>query len=105
MAKQYRHKVIRLPPCYCHFNFIDLIWPQIKGHVARNNKKFNITEITKLTAEAIEQVMESNWKKVVNHTCTVISESWEDEGILEKAIEMMTFSLNSSSDSSVFIKQ
>ena len=27
-----------------------------------------LIEITKLTVEAIEQIMESNWKKVVDHS-------------------------------------
>ena len=42
IAKEYRYRVIRLPPYHCHFNTIELIWAQIKGHVARINKKFNI---------------------------------------------------------------
>ena len=73
MTKEYGHKVIRLPPYHCHFNSIELIWAQIEGRVARNNKKFSITEITKMTVKAIEQSTESNWKKVVDHTCKAVS--------------------------------
>ena len=47
--------------------------------------------------EAIEQITESNWKKVVG---PVSSEAQEDKGILEEAVEFSgDVSLNNASDS------
>lgn len=100
MAKESGHRVIRLPPYHCHFNSIELIWAQIKGYVARNNKKFNITEVTSLTNEALEKVTKSEWRKVVNHTKQVISDAFVNEGILEEAVEDMIIYINNDSDDS-----
>lgn len=68
--------------------------------MARNNKKFNITEVTSLTNEALEKVTESEWRKVVNHTKKVISDACVNEGILEQAVEEMIISINNDSDDS-----
>ena len=42
VAKQAGHTVVRLPPYHSHFNPIELIWAQLKGHVAKFNKSFKI---------------------------------------------------------------
>ena len=64
MAKEYGHKVIRLPLHHCHLNSIELIWTQIKKNVARSNKKFNITKITKLTVEASKRLRKATGRKL-----------------------------------------
>jgi len=93
MAKSRGHRIIRIPPYHCHFNTIELIWAQIKGYVAERNKKFTITEIKKLTHEAMENVTGSDWEKAVKHTKTVIERAWENEGIMEEAVERVIINL------------
>lgn len=68
LAKERGHTVIHLPLYHCHFNPIELIWAQIKGHVANNNKKFTMTEVTRLTNEGILLTTAEEWGKVVSHT-------------------------------------
>lgn len=101
LAKEKGHKIIRLPPYHCHFNPIELIWAQVKGFVARNNKTFTISEIKDLTRKAIENIGRSEWKNVVDHTKKVILESWQNEGLVEEAVNEMVISVNTGeSDSS-----
>jgi transposase len=38
IAKKYGHTVLRLPPYYCIFNPIELIWGQLKRRIRRKNK-------------------------------------------------------------------
>ncbi|PSN56834.1 hypothetical protein C0J52_08287 [Blattella germanica] len=54
MAKEQGKLVIRLPPYHCELNPIELIWAQVKGYVARNNKTFNIKDVKRLLAEAVQ---------------------------------------------------
>lgn len=89
LAENAGHKVVRLPPYHCHFNSIELIWAQVKGYVARNNKLFTITETKRLTMEAIDRVSSAEWKKVVEHVKKVIDEAWDKEGIMEQDVEQM----------------
>lgn len=100
IAKKHGHRVLRLPPYHCHLNSIELIWAQIKGYVARNNKMFNMTEIIRLTKEALQNVTESDWKKVVDHTKKIILEAWTNEGLMENSVEQMIINVNDEGDSS-----
>lgn len=99
LAREKGHVIIRLPPYHCHFNPIELVWAQVKGHVARENKKFNLTEITRLTDEGLELVTADEWKKVVAHTKKVIEEAWNQEGLMEDAVERLIIT-NAGGDSS-----
>lgn len=101
VAQEHGHKVVRLPPYHCHFNPIELIWAQVKGYVARNNKTFTGTEVEKLIREGITNVTADDWRKAVMHTKKVIDEAWSNEGILEDAVEQLVINLGTeSSDSS-----
>lgn len=98
LAKNHGHTVIRLPPYHCHFNAIELIWAQIKGHVARNNKAFTLSEVKRLTHEGIDLITEEEWKKVVSHTGKIIEQAWTDEGLLETAVEQLIITFDNEDD-------
>lgn len=100
IANKHGHRVIRLPPYHCHFNCIELIWAQVKGYVARNNKKFSISEIQQLTKEAVKNITQSDWKKSVDHTKKIIVEAWQQEGLLENAVEELIININNNENSS-----
>jgi transposase len=100
IAKTHGHRVVRLPPYHCHFNSIELIWAQVKGYVAKHNKKFTVAEVVQLTEEAIQKVTESDWKKVVDHTKQTIMEAWTNEGLMEHAVDQMIINVNGEDDSS-----
>lgn len=102
VAYEYGHRVIRLPPYHCHYNAIELIWAQVKGYVARENKKFTVSEVEKLTIQGLEKVTEMDWRAVVMHTKKVIDEAWKNEGLLEDSVAelIITSSCSSTSEGS-----
>jgi transposase len=53
---QMDHKVVRLPPYYCQYNPIELIWTQVKGRVAEKNSTFKIADVETLVHKEIDAV-------------------------------------------------
>lgn len=68
MAKQQNKIVLRLPPYHCELNPIELIWAQVKGDVARNNRTFKLSDVKVLFHNALSKVTEQNWKNAIDHT-------------------------------------
>ena len=70
IVKIYAHEVLRLPPCHCDLNAIELIWANEKNFVARENNEMTLqsvetllrkrreiaTEICKNCVEHVKQV-------------------------------------------------
>ena len=54
------HSVLRLPIAHCELNPIELIWAQVKGYAARNNKNFTMAEALKLSHDGIDVVTAEN---------------------------------------------
>jgi transposase len=59
--------ILRLPPYHCELNPIELIWAQVKGYVARNNKNFKISDVKQLFIQGVDNVSPQNWLDVINH--------------------------------------
>ena len=91
------HQVIRLPPCHCHFNPIEMIWAQVKGYVAREHKHFG--EVQRLLREAVDTVTPENWASVVRHTKDIM-QVWENKSRIEESVEQL-ISIGSESSSDV----
>lgn len=98
MAKEQGKLVLRLPPYHCELNPIELIWAQVKGYVARNNKTFNIKDVKRLLVEAVQSVAISQWQNCVKH---VIEKEeprfWDVDNRMEDIAEVV---INLGSDSS-----
>lgn len=79
VAKIMGHKVIRLPPSHCQYNAIELIWAQVKDHVARENTTppFTANKMLTLLNNACEHVTPNDWKNVVTKTKETIQEDWK----------------------------
>lgn len=56
LAKKSGIEVLRLPPYHCELNPIELVWADVKGHVARNNTTFKFENVKNLLKEAIDRV-------------------------------------------------
>ncbi|XP_022832284.1 uncharacterized protein LOC111364283 [Spodoptera litura] len=67
MAAQHGITVLRLPPYHCELNPIELIWAQVKGHVAQNNKTFKLTDVRNLFQEGIQKITATEWSKCISH--------------------------------------
>ncbi|PSN50639.1 hypothetical protein C0J52_15152 [Blattella germanica] len=88
------HTVIRLPPYHCHFNPIELIWAQVKGYVAANNKTFRIADVERLVEHGIEQVTVEKWQSALRHTWEIILDAKKAEGVLEGHVEELVITLD-----------
>ena len=62
IAEKFTHTVVRLPVAYPGLNPIELAWSVIKGYVAKHNKKFTLTEVERLTREAMGMVTPTMWE-------------------------------------------
>ena len=67
MVAQHGITILRLPPYHCELNPIELIWAQVKGHVAQNNKTFKLTDVRNLFQEGIQKITATEWSKCVSH--------------------------------------
>lgn len=100
IAEQYGHKVLRLPPYHCHFNPIELVWAQVKAHVADNNKTFKLKDVEVLVRNSLDIITPAKWKSVVGHTWRILNEAWDREGMLEQRVEELIIRLGDADSSS-----
>ena len=99
LAKLHGHEIIRLPPYHCHFNPIELIWAQVKGYVADNNKTFTMREVEKLVVEGMDRVSAEDWRKAVSHVEKELKDASEKKGTLDAATDHIIIRLGDSEDS------
>jgi len=68
LARKEGHVVPRLPPYYCVFNPIELIWSQLKGNIRKSN--INPTDckfILQLIRQKVAEITPELWAKCVAH--------------------------------------
>ncbi len=99
LAEQSGHTVLRLPPYHCELNPIEMVWSQVKGHVARNNKKFNLKEAQELFEQGLNQVTAAQWNNYVEHVKSVEDQMWQADGLMEQVHERVVINLGESSSS------
>ncbi|XP_050508065.1 uncharacterized protein LOC126885527 [Diabrotica virgifera virgifera] len=68
LAKRDGHNVLRLPPSYCVFNPIELIWSQLKESLRRNNccLKFSSESVSHVVEE-IKKISPTLWQNCVSN--------------------------------------
>lgn len=99
MAKSTNRRVIRLPPYHCELNPIELVWAQVKGYVAANNKSFKIDEVRTLLLQGVANVNNQKWSSCVNHVITKIeTKMYEVDNHVENMLE--EFIIHESAESS-----
>lgn len=94
MAKRFGHTVIRLPPYYCTFNPIELIWSNIKGGVRKRNVTPTLSETVldvirevvagispEIWSNCVRHVkdIENNYRIFLSHSCVIILEDTSSE--------------------------
>lgn len=82
-AKLQNRTVLRLPPYHCELNPIELIWAQVKGYIAANNKTFKLPEVKHLLEQSIKRVTRESWKKCVEHVLKEEEKLWKLDDIIE----------------------
>lgn len=101
MAESAGHKVLRLPPYHCELNPIELVWAQVKGHVAANNKSFKMAQLKELLTTALGEVSSEKWQRCVKHVEENIEpKMWNIDLFTEQAVESLIVSLSEDGRSS-----
>lgn len=99
MAAASGRQVLRIPPYHCSLNPIELVWSQVKGHVARNNKTFKFADIKELLEEGLELVTAEKWSNCVRHVVEKEEvKMWNLDRLMDDTVEAVTFRVNCSSD-------
>lgn len=100
MAKKENKTVLRLPPYHCELNPIELIWAQVKNHVAANNTTFKLADVKRLLEEGVEKVTEEDWKKCTEHVKKEEAKLWELDNLIEGMEESGPLIINVGNDDS-----
>lgn len=100
LAKEYGVTVLRLPPYHCEMNPIELIWAQVKGFVAKQNKTFKMAELKVLLPEALASVTAENWKNCEAHVIKEEQKMFKLDKIIDDTTERFIIHVTDSSTSS-----
>lgn len=75
IAARHGHTVLRLPPYFCVFNPIELIWGQIKPRIRRKNifPKFD-KKVVDLIQNEILQITEEDWNRCIQKVIKIEEE-------------------------------
>lgn len=88
MARDRGIIVLRLPPYHCELNPIELIWAQVKGYVARNNKTFKMQEVRQLLLNSLANVSSENWQNAIKHVIVEEQKMWELDNVIDTTMEI-----------------
>ncbi|XP_047020337.1 uncharacterized protein LOC124630462 [Helicoverpa zea] len=100
MAKEKNVLVLRLPPYHCELNPIELIWAQMKGYVAQNNKSFKLKEVQQLLPQALANITAEKWQSCIAHTIKEEERFCQLDGIMDEVVERFIINVGESSSSS-----
>ncbi|KAF8792007.1 hypothetical protein HNY73_003659 [Argiope bruennichi] len=96
------HDVLRIPPCHCDLNAIEMAWASTKKY-ARNkrvNGDLNITTLKDLTINGLLNVTKNEWKSFCDHVKKVEKKYWEIDNLVEQTIDKINFVVGDDSDDS-----
>jgi transposase len=72
LAIEKGHTVLRLPPYYCIFNAIELIWSQLKHAVRKGNRTPNLSaSVVDLIRDKSNKIDAALWESCVKHVITI----------------------------------
>lgn len=74
-----------------------MVWSQVKGYVAAQNKTFKLNEVERLCYEAISRVTPENWRNYDSHVQKTEGKMWELDGMIDENVESLIITDNFSS--------
>lgn len=93
------HTVLRLPPYHCDLNPIEMVWAQIKSHVASHNTSGKLKDVNELLKQGIQLVTDEQWK----HYCGKVYEFEEQlkkaDCVMDEMVEKFVITVGNESDS------
>jgi hypothetical protein len=81
LAAAHNVKILRTPPYHCELNPIEMIWAQVKGYVAANNKTFKLEDLRLLLERGIQNVIKKEdkvWWKLIKPLIINLQDSSDD---------------------------
>lgn len=96
MATSHGLTVLRLPPYHCELNPIELVWSQVKRHVATNNIKYDPKLMKSLIDNAFKAVTKAQWNNYCEHVQKVEDHMWKMDS-LQDDVEPLIIQLTGSS--------
>jgi transposase len=100
MAEQRGVTVCKLPPYHCELNPIELVWNQIKRHVAVHNTQFKASFMNNLIDNAFGAVSNNQCANYCKHVEHVEQEMWKADNLRDDAGPLIVQLSDSSSGSS-----
>ena len=100
MAKISGDEILRLPPYLCILNPVELVWSQVKGYVARNNKTFKIGDVKALVEQGIKEVTKEKWKGCIEHVIAEEETFWKSNDLCDCIVDHLEINLADTSCSS-----
>ncbi|XP_063390348.1 uncharacterized protein LOC134675930 [Cydia fagiglandana] len=96
LAKESGHTVLRLPPYYCQFNPIELVWSELKQRIRRNNTQPQLnSNVVELVREETMKIANNVWTACFSHV-----EGIENTFILQ---DQQRFVINVTESSDLYI--
>ena len=100
IANKYGHEVVRLPIAHCELNPIEMAWASMKSYIRRNNKSFTLKEAESLVEAGFEEVTAEMWRKMCQHVKKIEDKYWEQDGLIEEAVEEFILRIGDEDDDS-----
>jgi hypothetical protein len=86
MCKQAGVECVRLPPYYCEFNPIELVWAHAKDRVKSQNTEFQLDAAMQIMRAACKEVGPEHWMKLEEHAKKVEKTIIEQDSVLLQCI-------------------
>ncbi|XP_075741130.1 uncharacterized protein LOC142789977 [Rhipicephalus microplus] len=99
LAKVDGHDIVWLPPYHCDFNPIVMVWSQVNGYSATNNRLFAFAGGETLLDKAIALMTPENWARDCAHVVRLEEEAWEQDGAIGSVLDCIIITLGSYSSS------
>jgi len=88
-VKEHNKVILRLPPCHCELNPIELAWSVVKKHIKMNNSTFKLQDVHKHLHDGIDQCTPEMWANFISHTKKEEDKFWEIDFIVDDVMENM----------------
>lgn len=95
-----RVRLVWLPVAHCELNAIELIWANVKGFVAGQNKTFNVNNVLDLFKQGLRRIDDKTWKAAVSHVKKIEDHYREKHHVLDMAIEPLVIRVRPQDDDS-----
>ncbi|XP_015929512.3 uncharacterized protein [Parasteatoda tepidariorum] len=100
LARRNNIMILRLPPYHAELNPIELIWAQMKGSVAKENKTFKLSEVEELCMKSLNEIGVEKWKNCIEHIQKIEKEMWDLDEAIENTVNSLVININSNDEDS-----